>query len=222
MSSEPEPWTANAHYRRVILEAVPDGCERALDVGCGTGALTRELRGIVPGVVGIDQDKRSLELARAHPAAGDIEYLLGDFLTFPFQPASFDLITSVASLHHMDARAALVRTRDLLRPRWAVAVIGLARSSSPLDLALHGAAVIGRTILRRPHGTGQHGTAAMGQHGSYDPPIVWPPRATYTQMRELSEAVLPGVRYRRHVFWRYSLVWVKPQDRGAAPAGGSR
>lgn len=212
MSSKPEPWSANVYYRPLILGAVPGRCERALDVGCGTGALTRELRGLVPKVIGIDLDQRSIELARSHPDAGDIEYVLGDFLRFAFQPASFDLITSVASLHQMDARAALVHVRDLLRPGGVLAVIGLARGSSAVDLALHGAAVVGRAILRRGRGCRRHEPAATGRGAAYDPPVVWPPPETYQRMRELSEALLPGVRYRRHVFWRYSLVWVKPQD----------
>jgi hypothetical protein len=33
---------------------------------------------------------------------------------------------------------------------------------------------------------------------------------TYREMKVLSSAVLPGVRYRRHVLGRYSLVWRKP------------
>ena len=44
----------------------------------------------------------------------------------------------------------------------------------------------------------------------YQPPIVWPPPLTYLAMRRLAEQLLPGVRYRRHLYWRYSLVWAKP------------
>ncbi|HEU5008875.1 MAG TPA: hypothetical protein VFT67_18035 [Jatrophihabitantaceae bacterium] len=33
---------------------------------------------------------------------------------------------------------------------------------------------------------------------------------TYRQMRQLAEQVLPAVRFRRHLLWRYSLVWTKP------------
>jgi 2-polyprenyl-3-methyl-5-hydroxy-6-metoxy-1,4-benzoquinol methylase len=103
----PEPWSQNLHYHRVILDAVPPGCERALDVGCGQGTLTRRLRRVVPQVTGIDRDQRSIDLARANPAAAGIAYILGDFLAAPFRPGSLDLVTSVASLHHMDAEAAL-------------------------------------------------------------------------------------------------------------------
>jgi hypothetical protein len=30
-------WNHNVHYHRVIFEAIPPLCDRALDVGCGTG-----------------------------------------------------------------------------------------------------------------------------------------------------------------------------------------
>ena len=30
-------------------------------------------------------------------------------------------------------------------------------------------------------------------------------------MRRIAAQELPGVRYRRHLLWRYSLVWTKPK-----------
>ena len=33
---------------------------------------------------------------------------------------------------------------------------------------------------------------------------------TWAQVRETAARLLPGVRYRRHLLWRYSLVWTKP------------
>jgi hypothetical protein len=30
-------WNHNVHYQPVILNAVPPGCDTALDVGCGDG-----------------------------------------------------------------------------------------------------------------------------------------------------------------------------------------
>ncbi len=50
-------------YHSVILGSIPTGCRRALDVGCGLGGFTRSLRIVVPDVVGIDTDQRSIEYA---------------------------------------------------------------------------------------------------------------------------------------------------------------
>lgn len=193
-----ERWNHNLHYHPVILAAVPSPCRRALDVGCGEGTLARALRARADEVVGLDRDAASIALAREQ-GPGDVDYVLGDLRTHPLEPASFDLVTAVASLHHMDAADALHRMADLLRPGGVLAVIGLARSRFPADLPYELAAVVAHRWFRL--------TRTRWEHPS---PIVWPPPETYAGMRELAERVLPGVRYRRHLLWRYSLVWVKP------------
>src|SRR5215467_15965902 len=168
-AAPPEPWSHNLHYHRVILEAIPPGCERALDVGCGTGALTRRLMHLVPHVAGIDRDERSIRLARAHPGATGIRYLQADFLTAAFEPASLGLVTSIASLHHMDARAALRRMSDLLRPGGVLAVVGLARASSPGDLAPEIPAVIGTQLHRAASAIRRRTGARLAT--VYQPPV---------------------------------------------------
>ncbi|HEX8930720.1 MAG TPA: class I SAM-dependent methyltransferase, partial [Actinomycetota bacterium] len=80
MVARPERWNHNLHYHRVILDAVPDGCRRALDVGCGDGSLARDLRRAVPHVLAVDLHEPSIRLARRHDDAG-IDYLVGDFLS---------------------------------------------------------------------------------------------------------------------------------------------
>jgi SAM-dependent methyltransferase len=193
----------------VIVDAVPPGCQRALDVGCGTGALTRRLKHLVPHVTGIDRDERSIRLAQAHPGATGIRYLRADFLTASLEPASADLVTSIASLHHMDAWAALQRMSDLLRPGGVLAVVGLARASSPAELAAIIPASAG-TQLHRAAAAVRRRRAARRPATAYQPPVVWPPPLTYRDMRRLATAMLPGARYRHHLYWRYSLVWTKP------------
>jgi SAM-dependent methyltransferase len=59
-------WNHNLHYHRVILEVLPSHCRRVLDVGCGEGALARQLRTIAPEVTAIDLDPASIDLARHH------------------------------------------------------------------------------------------------------------------------------------------------------------
>jgi SAM-dependent methyltransferase len=217
---EREPWNHNAHYHRMILAAVPPGCGRALDVGCGQGALTRRLRRVVPEVTGIDRDERSIEIARGHAEAPGISYVLADFLTVPFgtgplRSGSVDLVTAVASVHHMDTEAALRRMAELLRPGGVLAVVGLARESSPAGLAMLVPATIGHRVhliasawARRGQRAGQSGRRGRAQ--AYQSPIVWPPALTYWQTRRLAARVLPGARFRRRMYWRYSLVWTKP------------
>ena len=116
-------------------------------------------------------------------------------MTHPLEPGSFDHIASIAALHHMDAAAALHRMRELLAPGGTLAIVGLARPRYPADLPFAAAGAIGHRVLRL--------------HRSYwedSAPRLWPPPATFSETRR----VLPGVRYRRLLLWRYSLVWRKP------------
>ena len=192
-------WNHNIHYHPRILRTVPDGAQRALDVGCGEGMLARELRRIVPHVTGIDLDAPSIDQAREYP--DDVEYVRGDFLTHPFEPASFDVVASVATLHHMDAATGLAGMRDLLCPGGVLAIVGLARSTMPGDLPRDLAAVAVGTVHRATKGRWQHPS-----------PIVWPPPVTYPEMRALAAEILPGSQYRRHLLWRYTITWRKPLD----------
>lgn len=191
-------WNHNTYYHPLILDAIPPGCRRALDVGCGEGRLTRELRLVVPEVVGIDTDHASINAAQANPDAGDIRYLEANALTYCFEPASFDLVAAIASLHHVDAETALARLRALLRPGGVLAVIGLARSS-PGDLPVDIAAIVANRFRRL--------RAPYWQHPS---PTVWPPPESYTSMRRIVARALPGARFQRRLYWRYTVVWVKP------------
>ena len=191
-------WNHNIHYHPVILGAVPDGCDRALDVGCGEGILTRQLGAVVPDVTGIDLDEPSIRLAREQ-AAGGIEFVVGDVLTYEFEPGSFDFIASVATLHHIGVEVGLRRMRDLLRPGGTLVIVGVARSRYPADAAVD----LGATVATRLHKL----TKTYWEHSA---PTIWPPENTFGETRDIARSVLPGVRYRRHLLWRYSLTWTKP------------
>jgi 2-polyprenyl-3-methyl-5-hydroxy-6-metoxy-1,4-benzoquinol methylase len=182
-----------SRYESLVYDVVPAGCTRALDVGCGNGDLTRELRRRgVPTVVGIDPDGPCIRRCREHPEAGDIEYIAGDILTS--EVGRFDLVSAVASLHHLDARAGLVRLRGLVAPGGVLVVVGLARPDLPRDLPIEIVAQMVGRVRRRP-----------GEPNNV--PTVWPPPERYSTMRRLATELLPGVSWRRHLLWRYSLVW---------------
>lgn len=177
VSAPPRRWNHNTHYHPLILGAVPDGCRRSLDVGCGEGMLTRDLRRVVPHVTGIDRDAASIDVARHQDAGGAVEYVVGDFMTHPFAPASFDHIASIAALHHMDETAALERMRALLAPGGTLAIIGLARNRYPADLPFVLASAVGHRVhalrgVSRDRALFRHTSrgAAMGWAGKF---ISW-------------------------------------------------
>ena len=198
MRREPAPWNHNVHYHPLILGAVPAGCQQGLDVGCGEGGLARELRQVVPHVLAIDCDGPVIDRAREQDNGAGVEYVTGDFLAYDLRPGSFDVIVSVAALHHMDVAAALSRMRQLLRPGGRLAVVGLARSRLR-DLPADVAGVVGHRVL-----------LVGKKYQAVNAPTIWPPPQTYAQVRRIASDSLPGVRYRRHLLWRYSFVWSKP------------
>jgi SAM-dependent methyltransferase len=70
---------------------------RVLDIGCGTGYLTRLLRG---SLVGVDQSEEMLELARRR--VPNAEFLRVDVPPLPFADCSFDLALSSAVYCHVE------------------------------------------------------------------------------------------------------------------------
>lgn len=92
----------DAWRRRAADAAAPPPGGDVLDVGCGTGRLTRELRKRVGSrgrVVGLDFSARMLALARAsHP---EIEWVHGDATALPFDDGSFDVATTAFALRNL-------------------------------------------------------------------------------------------------------------------------
>jgi hypothetical protein len=100
----------------------------------------------------------------------------------------------------MDASSALGRMRDLLRPGGVLVVIGLARSRFPADLPLELTATVANRLYRQKHGYWE----------TPSPKLPTPP-TTYPQVRALASALLKGARFQRHLLWRYSITWQKPE-----------
>jgi ubiquinone/menaquinone biosynthesis C-methylase UbiE len=79
----------------VVAELPP---VRTLDVACGTGFLTRHLRG---EVVGLDASERMLEIARKQ--APNAAFVRGNALELPFEDSTFERVfTSYFYCHLQD------------------------------------------------------------------------------------------------------------------------
>ena len=79
---------------RVVSDLPP---ARTLDVACGTGFLTRHLRG---EVVGLDQSEAMLELARSK--APHATFVQGDALDLPFADGEFDRVFTSYFYCHLE------------------------------------------------------------------------------------------------------------------------
>lgn len=80
----------------VLVAAAPESGDRWLDVGCGTGELSR--LGAVSGatITGVDLSPALIETAwqRAGSQRLDIRYEVGDAESLPYEDAGFDVVTS--------------------------------------------------------------------------------------------------------------------------------
>ena len=190
-------WNSNTHAFDRLLERVPAGAQRGLDVGCGEGEMARRLRQRVPHVRAIDPDEPSIAEARSF--GHDIAYEVADLQSADLAPASFDVVSAVAVLHHMDHRDGLLRLASLVAPGGLLLVVGLARSRT---LAQYARDAVDAVAIRRYTFTRRVWETPA--------PKIWPPPVSYAEARQLSEEVLPGVEYRRVPFFRYTLSWVSP------------
>ena len=93
-------------------------------------------------------------------------------------------------------RAAMARA---LRPGGRLAVVGLAANGS-----------FGDYLAGAPGGPANVVYRAWYREGGSGAPIK-DPDMTWAEVRATARRRLPGVRYRRRLLWRYSLLWRKPR-----------
>ena len=101
-------------YRRALAAFVGAGAGRALEVGCGEGRVSRELRALGYHVTATDTVAELVAAAEAAASADD--YAVADAATLPFEDGRFDLVMAYNVLMDVeDVPAALKEMRRVLR-----------------------------------------------------------------------------------------------------------
>jgi trans-aconitate 2-methyltransferase len=116
-----------------LTQPIPGG--RAVDLGCGTGELTRALHQKVQAAETLGLDSSAEMLARSQAFAGaGLSFTRGDIAAFA-EDGSFDLIFSNAALHWVDDHPALLaRLTRALRKAGQLAVQVPANHDHPSHL----------------------------------------------------------------------------------------
>ena len=202
----PDGATHNDHYHNFLLQHVPANCQNALDLGCGTGTFARRLAECSQHVLAVDLSPEMIRLARERSAKfSNIDFELADVRDVLFQVGSFDCVTSIATLHHLPFEQMLLKMKAAVKPGGVLLLLDLFKPAGLADSLSNLVALPVSMGLRLKH----HGRLlpqrqereawiAHERHDSY-------PRMT--EVQRLCEQILPGATIRKHLLWRYSIVW---------------
>jgi SAM-dependent methyltransferase len=192
----------NDHYHRLLLRRVPPGALTALDVGCGTGRFARRLAARGLRVDAIDASEEAVAAAGTAPG---VTFRLADVTRVNLPRGHYDVITCLASLHHVPF-STVSALRAALAPGGVLLVLGCYPERTRADWAVsltavpvNAAARLAVSVLERLRGRAPEAVRAP----------VRPPETPLPQIRAEAARLLPGSRVRRLLFWRYLLVFQK-------------
>lgn len=222
-----EGWDHNDEYAPFLLRQLPARLGDALEIGCGTGGFARRLAERAERVLAIDLSPEMIRMARLRSAGRpNIAFEVADAAERPLPENGFDCVASIATLHHLAADVILRKMVRALKPGGTLLVLDLLDVSGPgavlNNLAAWPLAAVQRLVRGLPLRPPREVREAWAAHGRPETYLTRP------QIEALADAIAPGAKVKRHLFWRYSIVWTKPggpvreeQDRLVSPPGSS-
>ena len=202
-----EEWDHNSHYRGFLLKHVPSRCSNALELGCGTGTFACLLADRAEHVLALDLSPQMIRIAQERSRhLSNIDFQVVDALTWEFPPEQFDCIVSIATLHHLPVEQMLIKMKAALAPNGTLIVLDLFQASLSDMFTIMLAIPVNFVLkylktgrVRQP----QEVRKAWAEHGQHDTYM------SLSQLRQICRVILPGARVKKHLLWRYSLIWKK-------------
>lgn len=153
-------------------------------------------------VHGVDVDADIVARARELTApAAPVTFTVGDALN-EIPPGPYDVITCVATVHHLPFSEALTRFRQHLAPGGALVVVGLYRPQSPSDYLIDAVAIPSNVAMAWIKNKGRKSPRPTSMTSPTRPATM-----DFADIVRRARHELPGARLRRRLFWRYTLVW---------------
>lgn len=135
------PWDHNAHCHRWILRQLPKRFYCAVGIGSGSGDLARLLARRAVAVTAVDADPViTVQPQKLTPSSLPVTFTVADAVA-EFPAGSYDVITCVATVHHLPFAQALACFRSHLAPGGTLVIVGLSRAQTPVDHLLGALAI---------------------------------------------------------------------------------
>jgi SAM-dependent methyltransferase len=163
---EGDAWTDHADrynragrrtWQRLLDAQIVERTDRVLDIGCGTGASTRDVARIAADghATGIDLSTRMLDLARRQAAEEGLDnahFVKADAQVHPFEPDAYDVaISSFGVMFFNDPVAAFTNIGQGLRPGGRLAVLAWRTlAENEWLVSLRAALAVGRELPLPP------------------------------------------------------------------------
>lgn len=204
-----EGWDHNSHYHRFLLKQLPAQCKTVFDIGCGTGEFSRLLAKRAERVVAIDLSSNMIEVAKQRSRQfSNIDFQVADVLQWEPAAEQFDVIVSIATLHHLPVESLLPDLKAALKSGGKLVILDLLEYETLQDKLSDFIAVplnwLLQTLKNRHIQQSPEAAAAMREHLRTDEYL------TLSQARRIYTSSLRRAKVRKHLFWRYSVVWEKP------------
>lgn len=201
-------WDHNNHYHSFLLQQLPQKGNTVLDIGCGTGEFSRLLAQRFDRVVAIDLSPNTIKVARERSQNyNNIDFQVADISQWQFPSEYFDAIVSIATFHHFSVENLLPNLQAALKPGGKLIILDLLEQENIQDFFSDLIAVpLNWLFLQQNRHIQQspEAIAAMKEHLRTDTFL------TQSQVKQIYLNSLPEAKIRKHLFWRYSVVWKKP------------
>jgi SAM-dependent methyltransferase len=204
----PDGSIQNSHYHNFLLRRLGSRCQAALEIGCGKGEFSRRLAQRSERVLALDLSPEMIRIARARSAhLTNIEFQIADVMSYDLPPEGFDCIATIATLHHLPLREVLLKMKAALKPGGVLLVLDLFKAAGLMDALLNPLAISVSVSLRLMQQgrllPAREVRAAWAAHERHD---IYP---TIKEVRALCAEILPDAQIKKHLLWRYSVVWQK-------------
>lgn len=207
----PDYWDHSQQYQNYLLKQISGNSLIGLDIGCGTGELTKKLASKCKMTIGIDISKRMIEEAQKRVQEPNIRFENTDIDTFLDNTnETFDVIISIATFHHLDIERTLEKIKSKLNVNGMILILDLYKSTPLFEHCLSLIATLFNPIIyfvkRGSFRNTKEEREAWKDHFQYDH------YSTINEIKGIAQRTLGKVKIKHHLFWRYSLVYRKSEE----------